>query len=153
MSKVKPIPDGYHTVTPYLIIRGAAEAMEYYKKAFGAQELYRMPGEGGKIMHAEMQVGSSRIMLADEFPEMNIRSPQSLGGAGVSMCLYVENADATFPAALAAGGKELRPLKNQFYGDRSGTLQDPFGHCWTVSTHFEDLTPEEIGKRAAQAQH
>src|SRR5688572_18241468 len=119
-KKVNPIPEGYHTATPYLIIQGASQAMDFYKKAFDAKELFRMEGPGGKVMHAEIQIGSSRLMLADEFPEMGARGPKSFGGSPVSMCLYVENADEVFARALSLGSKELRPLKNQFYGDRSG---------------------------------
>ncbi len=146
---VNPIPEGYHSVTPYLTVDGAGQAIEFYKKAFGATELFRMAGEGSKIMHAEVQIGNSRIMLGDEFPEMGARGPQSFGGSPVSLCIYVENVDEVFPRAISAGAKELRPLKNQFYGDRSGTLQDPFGHTWTVATHIEDVTPEDMEKRAS----
>jgi PhnB protein len=145
---VKPIPDGYTTVTPYLIVKDAAGALDYYKKALGATELFRMPGPGGKVMHAEIQVGDSRIMMADEFPEMCAQSPQTLGGTPVSLCLYVEDADTLFEQAVAAGATVRRPVMDQFYGDRSGTLVDPFGHVWTIATHKEDLTPEEIGRRA-----
>jgi PhnB protein len=145
----KPIPDGYRTVTPYLIVSGAAKALDFYKRAFGAEERVRMPGPGGKVMHAEIQIGDSMIMLADEFPQMGARSPQSIGGTSVGICLYVENVDVLFKQAIAAGAKEERPLQNQFYGDRSGTLIDPFGHKWTIATHIEDVTPEEIGRRMA----
>ena len=146
---VKPIPDGYHTVTPYLIVKGAARALDFYKKAFGATELFRMPGPGGKIMHAEIKIGDSPIMLADEFPEMDARGPQSLGGTPVGLCLYVEDVDARFAKAVAAGGKVLRPVVDQFYGDRSGTVADPFGHKWTIATHKEDVSPEEMKRRMA----
>lgn len=148
---VKPIPDGYHSVTPYLIVKGGAAAIEFYKKAFGASETLRMDGPDGKIGHAEIRIGDSVVMLADEHPEMGHRSPQSLGGAGVSLMVYVEQVDAVFQRAISAGAKELQPLKNQFYGDRSGTVQDPFGHVWTISTHVEDIAPEEIGRRAQEA--
>ncbi len=144
---VKPIPDGYHTVTPYLIVDGAADAIEFYEKGLGASELMRLPGPGGKLMHAEIQVGNSRIMLADEVPEMGFRGPKTLGGAAVSICLYVEDVDSLFQQAVDAGATQLRPLQDQFYGDRSGTLQDPFGHVWTMATHVEDLTPEQIAER------
>ena len=144
---VKPIPEGYHTVTPYLIVKGAAKALDYYKKAFGATEIMRMEGPGGSIGHAEIQIGDSIMMLADEHPEMGCRGPDAAGGSPVSMCLYVENCDAIFNQALAAGATVKRPLQDQFYGDRSGTLTYPFGHVWTISTHKEDLTPEEIGSR------
>jgi PhnB protein len=144
---VKPIPDGYYTATPYLIIKGAARALDFYKQAFGAQELMRFPMPDGKVGHAEIKIGNSPIMLADEFPEMGHKSPESLGGSPVSIMLYVPDVDKTFAQALKAGGKELQPLKDQFYGDRSGTLTDPFGHVWTVSTHKEDVSPEEMDRR------
>jgi PhnB protein len=146
---VKPIPDGYHTATPYLIIKGAAKALDFYKQAFGATELFRMLGPNGCVGHAEIRIGNSPIMLADEFPEMGATSPQTLGGTPVTMCLYVEDVDARFEQAVAAGAKVLRPVKDQFYGDRSGTVSDPFGHVWTIATHKEDLSPEEIQQRAA----
>jgi PhnB protein len=144
----KPIPDGYHTATPYLIVSGAARAIAFYKQAFAASEMMRMDGPDGKVGHAEIKIGDSRIMLADEYPEMGFRSPQSLGGAGVSILLYVEDVDSRFKQAIASGAKELREVKDQFYGDRSGTLEDPFGHVWTIATHKEDLTPEEMQKRS-----
>jgi PhnB protein len=144
---VKPIPDGYHTVTPYLIESDAAGAIEFYKKAFGATETMRMVAPGGKVGHAEIQIGDSRIMLADEFPDMGIKSPLSYGGTPVSLLLYVPDVDARFKQAIAAGAKETRPLKDQFYGDRSGTLADPFGHTWTIATHKEDVPPAELEKR------
>src|SRR6185295_17186710 len=126
----KPIPDGYHTVTPYLILNDAAKALDFYKKAFGAIETVRMAAPGGKVGHAEIKIGDSPIMLADECPEMKARSPQALGGSPVSIMLYVEDVDSRFSQAIKAGGKELRPVKDQFYGDRSGSLTDPFGHIW-----------------------
>jgi PhnB protein len=144
---VKPLPDGYHSVTPYLIVDGGAKALQYYQQAFGAEEEMRMPGPKGKVMHAEIRIGDSKIMLADEFPEMGARGPNSIGGSPVGICLYVEDVDTVFQRALEAGGTEVRPVQDQFYGDRSGTLRDPFGHQWTIATHIEDLTPEEIGKR------
>jgi PhnB protein len=134
-----------------LIVSGAAKALEFYKKAFGATELFRMPQPDGRIGHAEMQIGNSRIMLADEFPERDIRSPQTLGGSPVSILLYVEDADRVFNQAVAAGAKVVRPLENQFYGDRMGGLTDPFGHAWHIATHIEDVSPEELQKRAAAA--
>ena len=149
---VKPVPQGYHTVTPYLIVEDGAAAIEFYKKAFGAKELLRFPGPGGKLMHGEIQIGDSPIMLADEFPEMGARSPQALGGTPVGICLYVPDVDSLFNQAIQAGGKVERPLQNQFYGDRSGTFIDPFGHKWTIATHIEDVTPEEIGRRMAAMQ-
>jgi PhnB protein len=148
---VKAIPDGYHTATPYLIISGATEAIEYYKQAFGATELFRMPAPGGKIGHAEIKIGDSPIMLADEFPEMGYKSPQTLGGSPVSIMIYVADVDTVFDRAIAAGGKAQRPVKDQFYGDRSGTLEDPFGHVWHVATHKEDVSAEEMERRGAQA--
>jgi PhnB protein len=145
---VQPIPAGYHTVTPYLIVKGAASAIDFYKRAFGASELMRLASPEGKIGHAEIKIGNSHIMLADEFPEMGARSPQTLGGSPVSIMLYVEDADARFNQAVAAGAKVLRPMKDQFYGDRSGMVSDPFGHDWAIATHKEDLTAEEIQKRS-----
>jgi PhnB protein len=144
---VKPIPDGYHTATPYLIVRGAAAALEFYKKAFGATELMRCPGPEGKIMHSEIKIGDSPIMLADEFPEMNILSPSSLGGPSGLTLLYLPDVDARFAEAIAAGATVERPVKNEFYGDRAGTLLDPFGHRWTIATHVEDVSPEEMQRR------
>jgi PhnB protein len=144
---VKAIPAGYHSITPYLILDKAAQAIEFYKKAFGAHELYRMPGHDGKIGHAEIQIGDSRIMMADENHEMDTRDPHSLDGSPVSLLLYVENVDEVFHRAIDAGAQEIRPLKIQFYGDRSGTLEDPFGHQWHVATHIEDVSPEEMQKR------
>ena len=148
MADVKPIPDGYHSLTPYLVIDGAAAAMEYYKKAFGATELFRMEHEG-KIGHAEMKIGDSPLMLADLCAEQGHKDPKTLGGSPVGLMIYVDDVDAIYPQAIAAGGTEVRPLQDQFYGDRSGTLTDPFGHVWTVATHKEDVTPEEIDKRLA----
>lgn len=151
-SKVKPIPEGYHTATPYLIVSGAANAIEFYKKAFGATELFRMPQPDGRIGHAEIQIGNSRIMLADEHHEIGAKSPQTIGGSPVSILLYVEDADRVFNQAVVAGAKVVRPLQNQFYGDRMGGITDPFGHAWYIATHVEDVSPEELQKRAA-AQH
>ena len=148
MADVKPIPDGYHSVTPYLIISGAGDAIDYYKKAFGAIELFRME-HSGKIGHAEIKIGDSPIMLADEFPEMGYRSPKALGGTPVSIMIYVEDVDATYKQAIDAGATEVKPLQDQFYGDRSGTLTDPFGHVWTVATHKEDVSEEEMRRRMA----
>ena len=148
MADVKPIPDGYHSLTPYLVIDGAAAAMEYYKKAFGATELFRMERDG-KIGHAEMKIGDSPLMLADLCAEQGHKDPKMLGGSPVGLMIYVDDVDAIYPQAIAAGGTEVKPLQDQFYGDRSGTLTDPFGHVWTVATHKEDVTPEEIDKRLA----
>ncbi len=145
---VKPIPDGYHSVTPYLIVNDGNRALDFYKQAFGAKELMRIGDPGGKVGHAEIKVGNSMIMLADEFPQMGYRAPQAYGGTPVSLCVYVEDVDAQFNKAIAAGGKVLKPVQDQFYGDRSGTLTDPFGHVWTLSTHKEDVSVEEIHRRA-----
>jgi PhnB protein len=141
---VKPIPEGYHSVTPYLIIKGASAAIDFYKRAFGATELFRMPDPSGKsVMHAEIKIGDSPIMLADEQPAM-YRSPQSLGGTPVSLMLYVDDVDKVFPRAVEAGAKVVKPVQDQFYGDRSGTLTDPFGHQWTIGTHKRDVPMEEM---------
>jgi len=151
-GKVKPIPEGYHTITPYLSIKGASDAIEFYKKAFGAKEVMRMGEPGGRIGHAELQIGDSKIMLADEHPEMDFRSPRAIGGTPVLLHLYVEDVDNVVGRAVAAGAKVVRPVQDQFYGDRSGSVADPYGHIWHVATHTEDLSPDEIRKRAA-AQH
>ena len=148
---VSPIPEGYHSVTPYLVIKNAAAAIEFYKKAFGAVELFRMPAPGSKIRHAEIKIGDSPVMLADEYPDMGFKGPESFGGTPVSLMIYVDDVDNIYPQAIAAGGKELRPLQNQFYGDRSGTLIDPFGHVWMIGTHVEDISEEELAKRAEAA--
>jgi PhnB protein len=150
-SKVKPIPDGYHSVTPYLIIKGAADAIEFYKKAFGATELFRMAQPNGKIGHAEIKIGDSPIMLADEFPEMKYVGPKALGGSPVSLMIYVEDVDRVFNQAIAAGGEQQRPVEDKFYGDRGGSLVDPFGHVWHIATHKEDVSEEEMQKRAKAA--
>jgi PhnB protein len=147
---VQSIPTGYHTVTPYLIVRNAAAALDFYKKAFGAVELMRFPGPGGKLMHAEMKIGDSPMMLADEMPEEGHVGPQTLGGAAVSLMLYVENVDARFAQAIAAGATVKRAVADQFYGDRTGTLADPFGHVWSLATHKEDVSMEEIHRRMAK---
>lgn len=150
MAKIKPIPDGYHSVTPYLIVRGGADAIEFYQRAFGAVELMRLAAPDGKIAHAEVKIGNSPVMLADETAEMESgeqRSPHSLGGASAGLMVYVENVDALHAKAVAAGARVLKPLQDQFYGDRSSTLVDPFGHVWTIATHIEDVSPEEIDRR------
>jgi PhnB protein len=143
---VKPIPDGYNTVTPYLIIKGAASALDFYREAFGAEERFRME-HGEAIMHAEIKIGDSVVMLADEFPDMGYSSPKTHGGTPVSMMIYVADVDKMFERAIAAGAKEKRPIKNEFYGDRTGTLEDPFGHVWSIATHVEDVAPEEMDRR------
>ena len=150
MADVKPIPDGYHSVTPYLICDGAADAIDYYKKAFGAIELFRMDHEG-RIGHAELKIGDSPIMLADEFPQMGYRSPKALGGTPVSLMIYVPDVDTVYKQAIDAGATEVKPLTDQFYGDRSGTLTDPYGHVWTIATHKEDVSMEEMNRRMAAA--
>jgi peroxiredoxin Q/BCP len=150
-GKVKPIPEGYHAVTPYLIIKNAAAAIDFYKAAFGATELFRIPQPDGKIGHAEIKIGDSPIMLADEFPELKYVSPQTLGGTPVSLMIYVEDVDAVFKQAVSAGAAEQKPVQDQFYGDRTGSLVDPFGHIWHIATHKEDITPEEMEKRAKSA--
>jgi PhnB protein len=146
---VKAIPDGYEHVTPYLVIKGAAEALEFYKKAFGATELFRMEHQG-KIGHAEMKIGGGIIMLADECPETNMKSPSALGGTPVGLMIYVENVDALFDRAVSGGAKVFKPLQDQFYGDRSGSVTDPYGHVWTFATHKEDVSPQEMERRAQQ---
>jgi PhnB protein len=148
---VKPVPEGYHAVTPYLFCKGAAAAIEYYKKAFGATELMRHDAPGGTIGHAEIRIGDSVIMLADEYPDMNALSPPTIGGTPVLILLYVADVDTVFNRSLAAGGMQLHPLEDKFYGDRTGTLLDPFGHMWTIATHKEDVSPEEMTRRAAAA--
>jgi PhnB protein len=148
---VKPIPDGYHTVTPYLIVDDAAKALDFYKKALGAKELFRMAMPNGRVGHAEIQIGDSRIMLADEFPQMGAKSAKSLGGTPIGICLYVEDVDAWFDRAVTAGATVRYPVKDQFYGDRSGTVTDPFGLMWTIATHKEDIAPDEMHKRAEAA--
>lgn len=146
---VKPVPDGYHTVTPYLTVRNGSDALEFYKRAFGAEELFRMADDSGKIGHAEIRIGDSPIMLSDEFPEMDARGPQTIGGSPVTIHLYVNDVDAFVKRAVDAGAQVVRPVENQFYGDRGGMLTDPFGHKWWISTHIEDVPVEEIRRRAA----
>lgn len=150
--KVRSIPDGYHAITPYLSVRGAAQAIEFYKKAFGAREIMRMPGSVGKIGHAEIEIGQARVMLADEVAELAFMSPQARGGSAVHLHIYVEDVDAMVARASAAGAKVTRPVADQFYGDRTGSIEDPFGHVWHIATHKEDLSEAEMTKRAkAQA--
>jgi PhnB protein len=151
MSAVKPIPEGYHNVTPYLFVRSAASAIDFYKNVFAATEIVRMAGANGKIMHAEVKIGDSIVMLADENPQTGVMSPQTIGGFSVGLHVYVENVDAVIQKAVDSGAKLLRPIKNQFYGDRSGSLLDPFGHMWSVATHVEDVSPEEMRRRMTAA--
>jgi PhnB protein len=146
---VKPIPDGYPQVSPYLVVDGAAQAIDFYKQVLGASERMRMGGPEGRIGHAELQIGDSVVMLADEHPEMGYVGPKQIGGTPVTIGVYVEDVDKTFDTAVKAGAKSLRPVENQFYGDRSGQFEDPFGHRWSISTHVEDVSPEEMAKRAA----
>ena len=144
---VKAIPEGYHTLTPYLAVDNAAEALRFYGEAFNAREIYRFDGPDGKIGHAEMQIGDSRLMLADEYPEKGHTGPKVLGGSPVMLCLYVEDVDSLFQQAIAAGAQEVRAVADQFYGDRTGMLRDPFGHVWSISTHKEDVSAEEMTRR------
>ncbi|MEO8432105.1 MAG: VOC family protein [Acidobacteriota bacterium] len=148
-AKVKAVPEGYHAVTPYLIIDGAAAAIDFYKKVFGAVEVMRLPGPDGRLGHAEITIGDSHVMMADENPDMNVRAPKSVGGSPISLLLYVDNVDQTVERAVAAGAKLVRPVEDKFYGDRMGGIEDPFGHQWYVGTHIEDVSPEEMEKRMA----
>lgn len=140
----KPLPDGYHTVTPYIVVKGAAAALEWYAKAFGAKEILRLPMPDGSIAHAEFKIGDSPIMLGEENPQWGAKSPQTLGGSPAGFCIYVEDCDQAFNKAVAAGATVDRPVVDQFYGDRNGTVVDPFGHKWTIGTHKKDLTPAEV---------
>ena len=151
MAGVKPIPDGYHSVTPYLFVRGAGGAIEFYKNVFGAEEMIRMSGPIGQVAHAELKIGDSIIMLADENPKIGAMSPKTAGGIAVCIHLYCEDVDRVFQKAIESGAKQLHPVDNKFYGDRSGTLIDPFGHMWSVATHVEDVSPEEMRERATKA--
>ncbi len=146
---VMSIPDGYSALTPYLILSDATAALAFYERAFGARERLRLPAPGGKIGHAEIEIGGSVIMLADEFPAMDCKSPQAYGGSPISLHLYVVDADVTFAQALAAGAKIQRPLENKFYGDRTGSVTDPFGYVWHIATHIEDVPHDELVRRAA----
>jgi PhnB protein len=146
---VNPIPEGYPRVMAYLVVEGAGDAIDFYKNVLGAEERMRMPGPDGRIGHAELQFGDSVVMLADAFPDMDIRDPKAIGGSPVSMTIYVEDVDKTFAAALEAGATEVQPVEDKFYGDRAGQFEDPFGHRWSVMTHIEDVSPEEMEKRAA----
>jgi len=151
MADVKPIPDGYPRVSPYLCVDGAAAAIDFYKAVFDATERMRMPAPGDKIGHAEVMIGDGLIMLADEFPEIDVLGPKSVGGSPVTVCVYVEDVDAVYKRAVDAGAEALRPVEDQFYGDRSGQFRDPFGHIWSVATHIEDVPPDELAKRSAAA--
>ena len=146
---VKPIPDGYHSVTPYLMVKGGASALEFYKKVFGAAEIFRFDGPNGTIAHAEFKIGDSIVMLADENDDTGFRGPQSIGGSPVGIMVYVDDVDRIFHRAVAEGASVKQPLEDKFYGDRSGTVVDPFGHLWTISTHKEDVSPEEMQRRMA----
>ena len=146
-AKVRAIPEGYHAITPYLVVKGAAKAIDFYKKVFGAREKFRMDGPGGTVAHAEIEIGDSVVMLADENPQHGALSPATVGGTPVSIMLYVEDVDRTAETLTKAGAKTLRPVQDMFYGDRSGGFEDPFGHHWHVSTHIEDVSPEEIERR------
>ena len=149
MASVKPIPEGFHSVTPYLFVRTAATRNRLLQNVFGATEIVRMPGPNGRIMHAELRIGDSIVMLADENPQTGMMSPQTVGGFSVGLHVYVENVDAVIQKAVESGAKALRPIKDQFYGDRSGSVLDPFGHMWSVATHIEEVSPEEMKKRMA----
>ena len=151
MANVQPIPEGYPRVTPYLSVDGAGAAIDFYTTVLGATERVRMPAPDGKVGHAELMIGDSVIMLADEFPDMGAPSPRSLGGTPVTMNIYVEDVDAVYERAMQAGAKALGPVQDQFYGDRSGQFEDPFGHRWNVATHVEDVPPDEMARRAAEA--
>ncbi len=146
---VKPIPDGYHSVTPYIIVKGAAKAIDFYKNAFGATELMRFPGPNNTVMHAEIKIGDSVVMLADEHESGPYRSPIAVGGTPISLMVYVEDVDTVFNQAVSLGAKSTREVEDQFYGDRSGNLTDPFGHVWTIATHKEDVSSEEMERRMA----
>ncbi|MDQ4108631.1 MAG: VOC family protein [Actinomycetota bacterium] len=150
MARVNPIPEGYPHLSPYLIVDGASAAIDFYATVLGATERYRMEGPGNKLGHAELQIGDSVLMLADEWPDSGMFGPGALGGTPVTLSVYVEDVDEVFSKAIAAGAKELRPVEDQFYGDRSGQFEDPFGHRWSVASHVEDVSPEEMERRAAE---
>jgi PhnB protein len=150
---VRPIPEGYPSITPYLIVDGAGAAIAFYKKALGASEILRLEGEGGRIVHAEIKIGDSPVMLADEYPDQGAVSPRKLGGSPVMLHVYVEDVDAAVDRAVAAGAKLVRPVADRFYGDRTGGIEDPFGYRWFIATHKEDLTVDEIRQRAAALGH
>jgi PhnB protein len=149
-AKIKPIPDGFHSLTPYLIVRGCGEAIEFYQRAFGAKERYRFPGPDGKIAHAELKIGDSIFMMADEAPHFGSQSPQTLKGSAVGFVIYVKDADKAFQRAVDAGATVKQPLEDKFYGERAGTVEDPFGHNWTLMTHIENVSMKEMQKRMAE---
>jgi PhnB protein len=149
MAKAKP--DGYHNVTPYLFIKGAASAIDYYKNVFGAEELMRAPGPNNQVMHAELKIGDSIVMLADENPQAGVTSPQTLGGSSNSLLIYVDDVDTVAQKAVRGGAKLIRPIRDEFYGDRTGTITDPFGQIWSIATHIEDVSPEELKERMTKA--
>jgi PhnB protein len=151
MANVKPIPDGYPRVTPYLVVDGASAAIDFYSKVLGATERMRMPAPGDRIGHAELEIGDSIIMLADEHPEMGIRGPKAIGGTPVTIHVYVDDVDGVFELAVKEGATATSQVENQFYGDRSGQFEDPFGHRWSVATHVEDVPPDEMAKRMTEA--
>lgn len=150
-SNGKRVPEGYHTITPHLTVRGAAEAIAFYQKAFGAKEIHRSLGPGGSVMHAELQIGSSRLLLNDEYPEMGVRGPQSIGGTPVTLHLFVEDADALFNQAVQAGAKVAMPMADMFWGDRYGQVSDPYGHRWSIASRMHHLTPEQMRKAGEEA--
>ncbi len=151
MTTVNPIPENYPRLTPYLHVDGAAAAIDFYTRVLGAVERMRMPAPGGKLGHAELEIGDSVIMLADEFPDMGALGPKSVGGTAVMLMVYVEDVDGVFERALHAGATSMSPVEDQFYGDRSGQFEDPFGHRWNVATHVEDIAPAEMDRRAQAA--
>lgn len=149
-NKVAPIPEGYNSITPYMFVNDGTKAIDYYKQAFDAEEVMCMKDPDGKVAHAELKVGDSKIMLADEYPEMGARGPEAYGGSPIALHLYVKDVDAVAKKAVDAGGTLTKPVENAFYGDRNGAVRDPFGHTWYISTHIEDVSEEEMRKRAAQ---
>ncbi|HEY3769561.1 MAG TPA: VOC family protein [Candidatus Angelobacter sp.] len=146
-NKVKPIPEGYYSITPYLVIKGAAAAIDFYKEAFGAVEILRMPQPDGRVGHAELKIGNSIVMMADEYPEMQVVGPKTLGNTSVGLLLYLDDVDKALERAVSLGATIKKPIADQFYGDRTGTIEDPFGHKWTLAVHIEDVTPEEMQRR------
>jgi PhnB protein len=151
-NQIKPVPEGFHTLTPHLVVKGASQAIEFYKKAFGAEEITRVPGPDGKsLIHAELKIGDSRLLLVDEFPQMGCLGPQGIGGTPVTIHVFVEDVDTVFNQAVGAGAQVSMPLADMFWGDRYGQITDPFGHKWSLATHKEDLTPEQVSKRAQAA--